>query len=372
MRQRDILQENAVFLQDEALAAGKIEIGLRQGIGGEALAIGLVGGEIFDVVDAIGRCQRAFMRSEIADQVRAIAWDDLAPGFAILCEGVVLERVDLVADETGNHGFSPLLMPLFSHIAARRWFGYDRSMKEGPDIAQIGSLIGDPARANILTALMGGRALTATELAAAAGVTLQTASAHLAKLEAGGLLTQRKQGRHRYFTLADDRVGKLLEGIMGFAASRGHLRHRPGPREPALRKARICYDHLAGDYGVRMLDSLIEAGSISAVGEGLNLTADGERHLGTIGIDVSGLRSSRRPLCRSCLDWSERRAHLAGSLGKALLSNFLDKGWARRTENSRSIFFTPEGERRFLALFPLELSDGARQPEASSELDNTP
>ena len=150
---------------------------------------------------------------------------------------------------------------------------------------------------------------------------------------------------------------------MGFAASRGHLRHRPGPKEPALRKARICYDHLAGDYGVRMLDSLIEAGSISAVGEGLSLTANGEKHLGSIGIDLSGLRSSRRPLCRSCLDWSERRAHLAGSLGKALLSNFLDKGWARRTENSRSIFFTPEGDRRFLALFPLELSDGAPQPE---------
>ena len=106
-----------------------------------------------------------------------------------------------------------------------------------------------------------------------------------------------------------------------------------------------------------MLDSLIEGGSISAMGEGLSLTAQGETHLGSIGIDVSGLRSSRRPLCRSCLDWSERRAHLAGSLGKALLSNFLDKGWARRTENSRSIFFTPEGERRFLALFPIETGE---------------
>lgn len=206
----------------------------------------------------------------------------------------------------------------------------------------------------MLTALMGGRALTATELAGAAGVTLQTASAHLSKLEAGGLLAQRKQGRHRYFTLADDGVGKLLEGIMGFAAGRGHLRHRPGPKDPALRKARICYDHLAGDYGVRMLDSLVATGAISAMGEGLNLTPHGEAHLCAIGIDLSELRSNRRPLCRSCLDWSERRAHLAGSLGKALLSNFLDKGWARRTENSRSIFFTPEGDRRFLALFPIE------------------
>jgi DNA-binding transcriptional ArsR family regulator len=226
-------------------------------------------------------------------------------------------------------------------------------MKEGPDIAQIGALIGDPARANMLTALMAGKALTATELAEAGGITLQTASGHLAKLEAGGLLGQRKQGRHRYFTLADDAVGKLLESIMGFAASRGHLRHQPGPREPALRKARVCYDHLAGDFGVRMLDSLIAAGAISTEGERLELTAQGETHLRSIGIDVSGLKSIRRPLCRSCLDWSERRAHLAGSLGKALLSSFFERGWARRSQNSRSILFTPDGERQFLSLFPL-------------------
>jgi DNA-binding transcriptional ArsR family regulator len=227
-------------------------------------------------------------------------------------------------------------------------------MKEGPDIAQIGSLIGDPARANMLTALMGGKALTATELAAAGGITVQTASAHLAKLEAGSLLAQRKQGRHRYFTLADDGVGKLLESIMGFAAGRGHLRHQPGPKEPALRKARICYDHLAGDYGVRMLDSLIASGAIDAVGEGLAITADGESRLKCIGIDIHDLKSSRRPLCRSCLDWSERRAHLAGSLGKALLSTFFDKNWARRTAESRSVIFSPEGDRQFLKLFPVE------------------
>ncbi|MGO4352285.1 ArsR/SmtB family transcription factor [Rhizobium sp. RAF36] len=227
-------------------------------------------------------------------------------------------------------------------------------MKEGPDIAQIGSLIGDPARANMLTALMGGKALTATELAAAGGITLQTASAHLAKLETGSLLSQRKQGRHRYFTLADDGVGKLLESIMGFAAGRGHLRHQPGPKEPALRKARICYDHLAGDYGVRMLDSLVASGAIEAIGDGLAVTAKGEDRFQCIGIDLHGLKSSRRPLCRSCLDWSERRAHLAGSLGKALLSNFFDKGWARRTAESRSVIFSPEGERQFLQLFPVE------------------
>jgi len=135
----------------------------------------------------------------------------------------------------------------------RECFGYHRSMKEGPDIPKIGALIGAPARANMLTALMGGQALTATELAGAAGITLQTASSHLSKLETGGLVAQRKQGRHRYFALADDEVGLLLENIMGFAANRGLMRTRPGPKDPALRKARICYNHLAGHCGVRLL-----------------------------------------------------------------------------------------------------------------------
>ena len=231
-------------------------------------------------------------------------------------------------------------------------------MKEGPDIAQIGALIGDPARANMLTALMGGKALTATELAAAGGITVQTASSHLAKLEAGRLLAQRKQGRHRYFTLADDSVGKLLESLMGFAAGRGHLRHQPGPKEPALRKARICYDHLAGDYGVRMLDSLIASGCIETLDEGLSLTPQGEGHLRQVGIDASSLKTSRRPLCRSCLDWSERRAHMAGSLGKALLGHVFDAGWARRLDGSRSVVFSPDGERQFLKHFPLDQATG--------------
>ena len=227
-------------------------------------------------------------------------------------------------------------------------------MKEGPDIARIGTLIGDPARANMLTALMGGQALTATELAQAAGVTLQTASSHLSKLEDGGLISQRKQGRHRYFTLADGAAGTLLENIMGFAASRGHLRHQPGPKDPALRKARICYDHLAGDYGVRMLDSFVSRGVIRTDGENLMVTEQGRVDIGQIGIDVAPLASNRRPLCKSCLDWSERRSHLAGTLGKALLSHFLEKGWARRSSESRAVLFTPEGERKFLSLFPLE------------------
>lgn len=225
-------------------------------------------------------------------------------------------------------------------------------MAEGPDIARIAALMGDPARANMLLALLSGKALTATELAGVAGVTVQTASSHLAKLEDGGLLKQRKQGRHRYFAFADDGVGTMIEMMTGFAASRGHLRHRTGPKEPELRKARICYDHLAGTYGVRMLDSLIAQGAISAHDEALVLTDAGQTLVSGFGIDVPALRASRRPVCRACLDWSERRTHLAGSLGKALLSLFLDAGLARREDGSRIVQFTPEGERRFGLMFP--------------------
>ncbi|MBP1859597.1 ArsR/SmtB family transcription factor [Rhizobium herbae] len=226
-------------------------------------------------------------------------------------------------------------------------------MKEGPDIAQIGSLIGDPARANMLTALTGGKALTATELAGTAGITLQTASSHLSKLEVGGLITQRKQGRHRYFTLADDDVGLIIEGLMGFAAYRGFTRHRTGPKDPALRKARVCYNHLAGDYGVRLLDSLVAEEAIAGVGDKLALTQFGTSKMTALGIDLPALAKLRRPVCRTCLDWSERRSHLSGSLGQALLTLFLDKGWAKREPDSRAIRFTGTGEKEFLKLFPL-------------------
>lgn len=148
-------------------------------------------------------------------------------------------------------------------------------MRESLDIARIGALIGDPARANMLTALMSGKALPATELAAEAGVTAQTALAHLAKLAKAGLTEARKQGRHRYFTLAGDEVGAVLEAAMGLAAKRGHLRARTGPKDPALREARVCYNHLAGEMGVRLYDSLLAKGGLRACGEDILLTHAG-------------------------------------------------------------------------------------------------
>lgn len=226
-------------------------------------------------------------------------------------------------------------------------------MKEGPNIASIAALIGDPARANMLTALMSGKALTVSELAQEAGVTIQTASSHLSKLDSGGLLRPRKQGRHKYFSLANDDVAHVVEGLMGLAAGAGHLRNRTGPKDVELRKARICYNHLAGDMGTRMFDSLIGRGHLALAGEDLILTNTGAGVCEAFGIDLDSLRSNRTPLCRECLDWSERRSHLAGSLGRAYLTRFEDLSWAKRDQKTRVVTFTKIGAMEFEELFQL-------------------
>jgi DNA-binding transcriptional ArsR family regulator len=228
------------------------------------------------------------------------------------------------------------------------------AMKTGPDIARLAALVGDPARANMLTALMGGKALSAGELAAEAGVTLQTASSHLAKLQTGGLLTVEQQGRHRYYRLTGPDIAIMLESMMGLAARVGHLRSQPGPKDPALRRARVCYDHLAGEQGVRLLDSLLQRKLMQAADGNVCLTRSGEGFVTAFGIDLGQLGRSRRPLCRTCLDWSVRRPHLAGSLGAAMLHRVTELGWARREKASRAIAFNPAGLRRFEGEFPLK------------------
>jgi DNA-binding transcriptional ArsR family regulator len=222
-------------------------------------------------------------------------------------------------------------------------------MKEGPDIAALASLIGDPARANMLMALMSGMALTAGELAREANITPQTASAHLSRLLDARLILVEIQGRHRYFRLAGSDVAGALEGLMELAARSGLNRTRPGPRDVAMRMARSCYDHLAGTLGVRLHEALVEQGTLIATADGLGLSEAGRRHFLAEGIDVPALALKGRPLCRACLDWSERRHHLAGPLGAALLGLILDRGWAKRDTRSRAILFSREGERRFEA-----------------------
>lgn len=232
-------------------------------------------------------------------------------------------------------------------------------------MARVGALIGDPARANILTALLAGQALTASELAQEAGITPATASGHLAQLVAGSLIAACRQGRHKYFTLSGPEAAQLLEAMMGFAGGHGQLlRTRPGPRDHSLRHARVCYDHLAGETGVQLYDSLVGRGFLGfgqagsgqtgsgQADAGLGLTAAGAAFCGGLGIDIANLRSGRRPVCRECLDWSARRPHLAGALGQALFELMRDEGWIHRETGSRAVRFLAGGQARFDAAFP--------------------
>ena len=222
-------------------------------------------------------------------------------------------------------------------------------MIDGPRIAAIAALIGDPARANMLTLLMDGRSLTARELAEGGGIAAPTASGHLGRLLEAGLLAVRRQGRHRYYRLSGADVAEALEALMGLAQRTGAVAVRTGPSYPALREARICYDHLAGERGVALLERLRARGLVEGE-EAMAPTESGLAWLAGLGIDVAALARGRRPLCRACLDWSERRIHLGGAIGAALLDLMLERGWIRR-EKGRVLRFSPEGTRCFEAEF---------------------
>lgn len=186
-------------------------------------------------------------------------------------------------------------------------------------------------------------------------VTLQTTSTHLSKLLDGNLVVVRKQGRHRYFELASPRVAGLIEALMGLAADRGEPRTRTGPRDEALRFARRCYNHLAGAAGVRMYDSLVMRGYLSVGNCGLTLSSEGYAFAERLGLDLAQLSASRTPLCRECLDWSERKTHLAGSLGRALLDHMVVHGWVRSHADTRALSFTKSGAKQFDAAFPTNI-----------------
>lgn len=209
----------------------------------------------------------------------------------------------------------------------------------------VAALIGDPVRANMLTALMDGRALTSSELAGTGGITLQTASGHLARMVDAGLLKVRKQGRHRYYALSASDVAETLEALMNLAQRTGAVPVRTGPHYPALREARVCYDHLAGERGVALLEGLRRRGYVTG-DEDLALTPQGNADLESLGIHIRRLERGRRRLCRSCLDWSERRAHLGGALGAALLAFMQEQGWLTR-EKDRVLRFSPTGAAQF-------------------------
>jgi DNA-binding transcriptional ArsR family regulator len=212
----------------------------------------------------------------------------------------------------------------------------------GITLAEVAALMGDVARANILSSLMDGRALTASELAWHSGVSAQTTSGHLAKLTDANLISMSRQGRHRYYRLASLEVAQAIEALMA-VASFGPKRHRPvGPRDEALRRARTCYDHLAGRLGIAVADALASQDYLVLSESAGVVTASGQRFLCTFGIDLDEHRN-KRAVCRTCLDWSERRPHLAGRLGAALCTRMFDLGWVERIKDSRALAVTATG-----------------------------
>lgn len=232
-------------------------------------------------------------------------------------------------------------------------------MKYGPDIAIVASLIGDPARANMVQALMSGQPLSATELAREAGVTPSTATGHLNKLVAAGLLSGRKQGRHHYFRIAEPDVGQAVEALTAVAARAGHLRARPGPKDEAMRHARSCYDHLAGRMAVDLFGHWLASGVICWRGGAIHLTHKGREFLTRRGVGIAALEERKRPLCRSCMDWSERRPHLSGGLGAEILAHAVGQGWAVREARLRTVAFSKRGEENFIHWYSAPRAGGA-------------
>lgn len=213
-------------------------------------------------------------------------------------------------------------------------------------VARIASLVGEPARAGMLLALMDGRALTAHELASAAHVTPATASRHLGLLVEHGLLRVERQGRHRYHRLASGEVAQLLEGIMQLAVAQAEpVRPATGPRDARLRFARTCYDHLAGRLGVAIADRLVAEGAVRIEDGTALVTERAPPVLASLGLQAGELQAPgrARPACRPCLDWSERRPHLAGRLGALLCAHCLQQGWLLQRRGTRIVELTPRG-----------------------------
>jgi DNA-binding transcriptional ArsR family regulator len=234
-------------------------------------------------------------------------------------------------------------------------------MASTADFATTAALMGDPVRAQILGALMVGRALTASELACEAGIAPQTASGHLSKLAAGGLIAATQQGRFRYYRIASSSVAQAVEHLWALAGelaspNRNYGNVVLGPRDAQLRTVRTCYDHLAGALAVRMTDSLVDRGLLEMSFDGASLADEGVSFLQAIGVNLSiSKASASRVFCRPCLDWSERRLHLAGEVGAALCRTCFEKGWLRRASRGPIVTVTPLGQRAIEDAFPLSM-----------------
>src|SRR5579884_4523864 len=224
-------------------------------------------------------------------------------------------------------------------------------MKEKHAISSLGSLLADPGRTAILLALLEGRALPAGELARAANVSAQSASGHLAKLSRGGLITVQRDGRCRYYKLAGQRVANALEALGAISTVRPASEYIASKADKTLLLARSCYDHLAGRIGVGLTEAMQKQRVIMTEGErDFRVTARGAEWLAELGIVMEELRQSKRNLARRCLDWTERRPHIGGALGAALMRQFLAEGWLARSKGSRALRVTQKGQKGFIGL----------------------
>ena len=219
-------------------------------------------------------------------------------------------------------------------------------MVAAANMVEIAALVGDTARATMLSALMGGQALTSSELAALAHVSRPTASGHLSKLVAARLLAVHQQRRHRYYRIASPLVARMLESIKAVAAIETPPRYQPrSAQDDAIRFARTCYDHLAGRLGVAIADALVAKRYVALSEEGGELTGAGAKFLIQFGVELEPKPASRRIFCRPCLDWSERRYHIAGHVGAEICRRCLELGWVTRQRDSRALRLTPGGQR---------------------------
>jgi DNA-binding transcriptional ArsR family regulator len=228
----------------------------------------------------------------------------------------------------------------------------DRAAAPSPTLASVGALLGDPVRAEMLRSLSDGRTRPASELAFLAGASPQAASAHLAQLVGGGLLVVESRGRSRFFSLASGEVAEMIEALDNWADRQARRVHH----DPALSKARLCYDHLAGRLGVAIFDRMAAEGWLTLGEEGPALSAAGEDWCARHGVDCAPKAASRRPLLRLCLDWTERRHHIGGHVGAALARSLFDRGFLRRQPGNRAVSVTPPGAQFLRQALAIDLS----------------
>jgi DNA-binding transcriptional ArsR family regulator len=232
-------------------------------------------------------------------------------------------------------------------------------MHDEPSMSRVGSLIGSPARALMLTELFDGRALTATELAGVASVSPATASEHLSLLLSGGLVAREKSGRHNYYRLASPEIANALEQLAVQTANIDPVAKTIRKTRTPIQNARMCYDHIAGRLGVSIADALVKKGALIELDTDYELTAKGEALFVSLGVKPGDLRRSKRVFARQCLDWSERRHHVSGAVGAALANLAFDRGWVTRAKERRVLIVTPHGQREMKAHFGVNFDQRA-------------